>query len=87
MYGKKAGVATLFKLLNPKMLYTHCYGHALNLAVKDACFKVNLLKEAFEINREVIKLVKNSPQRDTRLKDMRSEKLTRKSVHVFCPTR
>ena len=31
MSGKKAGIATLFKLLNPKMLYTHCYGHALNL--------------------------------------------------------
>ena len=75
MSGKKAGVATLFKLLNPKMFYTHYYEHALNLAVKDACFKVNFLKEAFEISREVINLVKDSPQRDTKLKDIRSEKI------------
>ena len=69
------------------MLYTHCYGHALNLAVKDACFKVTILKEAFEISREVIKLVKDSPQRDTKLKAIRSEKSNKKkSVHAFCPT-
>ena len=43
------------------MLYTHCYGHVLNLAMKDACFKVTILKEAFEISGEVIKLVKDSP--------------------------
>ena len=70
------------------MLYTHCYGHALNLAVKYACFKVTILKEAFGISREVIKLVKDSPQRDTKLKAIRSEKSnTEKSVHAFCPTR
>ena len=82
MSGKQADVATLFKLLNLKMLYTHCYGHALNLPVKDACFKVTILKDAFEISREVIKLVKDSPQRGTKLKAIRSEKIS-----VFCPTR
>ena len=88
MSAKKAGIATLFKLLNPKMLYTNRYRHALNLAVKDACFKVTILKEAFKISREVIKLVKISPQRDTKLKAIRSEKInTGKSVHAFCPTR
>lgn len=52
MSGKKAGLATLFKLLSPKMIYTHYYENALNLAVKDPCFKVTILKEAFEISRE-----------------------------------
>ena len=54
MSGKKAALATLFKLLNPKMIYTHYYENALNLAVKDPCFKVTILKEAFEISREGI---------------------------------
>ena len=47
MAGKKSGVSVQFKSQNPKMLYTHCYGHALNLAVKDACTKVEILKETF----------------------------------------
>lgn len=48
MSGQKAGVATQIKALNSKWLYTHCYGHALNLSVKDACTKVNCLKDTFD---------------------------------------
>ena len=33
MAGIKSGLATQLKLLNGKYLFTHCYGHALNLAV------------------------------------------------------
>ena len=29
--GKRKGVATQMKLLNYKLLYLHCFGHALNL--------------------------------------------------------
>ena len=36
MSGAKSGVAKRIKLVNPKCLYTHCYGHSLNLCVKDA---------------------------------------------------
>ena len=39
---------------------------------KDGCFKVTILKEATEISREVIKLVKDSAQRDTKVKAIRS---------------
>ena len=35
MSGAKSGVATRIKVLNSKTLYTHCYGHVLNLSVKD----------------------------------------------------
>lgn len=47
--GKKTAAATLFKLLNPEMLYAYCYGHALNLAVKDVYFKATITKESFVI--------------------------------------
>ena len=88
MSGKASGVATQFKLENEKMLYSHCYGHALNLAIKDACDKVECLKEAFDSIREICKLVKKSPQRDTKLSEIRSATQNQeKSIDAFCPTR
>ena len=70
------------------MLYTHCYGHALNLSVKDACCKVDVLKETFEMAREIVKLVKDSPQRDMKLADLQTKGQNKcKSIHAFCPTR
>ena len=50
------------------MLYKRCHGHALNLAVKDACFKVDMLKMTFEMTREICQLVKESPQRNKGLR-------------------
>ena len=48
MAGSKTGAVTQLGSLNGNILFTHCYGHALNLVVKDACSKVNCLKETFE---------------------------------------
>ena len=33
--------AAQIKALISKCLYTHCYGHAINLSVKDACAKIS----------------------------------------------
>ena len=86
--GKASGVAAQFKLENEKTLYTHCYGHALNLAIKDACEKVDCLKEAFDSIREICKLVKKSPQQDTKLSVIRSATQNQgQSIHTFCLTR
>lgn len=88
MSGNKTGVAVRFKSSNQKALFTHCYGHALNLAVKDACNKVPCLKNTFDCAFEVIKLIKKSPQRETMLKQLRmNTKNEDKSVHAFCVTR
>lgn len=88
MSGHKSGVATQIKAMNPKALYTHCYGHALNLCVKDACSQVPCLSETFDTAAEIVKLVKKSPQRETLLKQLRSKsKNDSKSVHAFCVTR
>ena len=70
------------------MLYTHCHAHAQNVAVKDACFKVDILKVTFEMTREICKLVKEFPQRNNRLEEIRkTTKNQAKSVNSFCPTR
>ena len=70
------------------MLYVHSYGHALNLVVKDSFIKVKYLKETFEAVREISLLVKKSPQRNTKLDEIRNHsKNNTKSIHTFCPTR
>ena len=69
MNGANTGVAAQFKSLYGKMLYVHCYGHALNLVVKDSCIKVKCLKE---VVREISLLVKKSPKRNTKLNEIRN---------------
>ena len=88
MSGSKSGVATQFKLLNKKCLYTHCYGHALNLAVGDAIKSVGFLESIFDTAREICKLIKLSPKRNSKLDEIRKDaKNVSKSVHALCPTR
>ena len=36
--GHKNGVAAIIKTDQPCALYTHCYGHSLNLATSDAVY-------------------------------------------------
>ena len=88
MAGAKIGVAAQIKAINGKCLYTHCYGHALNLAVGDSIKSVECLKRVFEIVREICKLIKKSPKRNTKLDDMRRQsKNDSKGIHALCPTR
>ncbi|XP_068704855.1 zinc finger MYM-type protein 1-like [Montipora foliosa] len=88
MAGEKTGVATQIKTINGKCLYTHCYGHALNLAVADAIKSVQCLSDSLDTVREIGKLVKKSPQRNTKLDKIRAEtKNESRGVHAFCPTR
>ena len=47
-----------------------------------------MLKMTFEMTREICKLVKESPQRNNRLEEIRkTTKYQVKSVHSFCPTK
>ena len=39
MAGHKGGVAAMIKKIEPRALFTHCYGHALNLAFADTIIK------------------------------------------------
>ena len=88
MAGEKTGVATQIKNINETCLYTHCYGHALNLAVADAIKSVKCISDSLETVREIGKLVKNSPQRNTKLDKIRAEtKNESRGVHAFCTTR
>lgn len=88
MKGKKNGVAKQFKDLNKKILYTHCYGHALNLSIKDVCENIKCLNDTFTAAKEIVRLVKFSPQRETMIRALRLDSgNSSPNIHAFCPTR
>ena len=71
--GEKTGVAAQTKTINGKNLYTHCYGHASNLAVADAMKSVQCISDSLDTEREIGKMVKKSWQRNTKLDKIRAE--------------
>ena len=89
MSSSKRGVAKRICDLEPQAVYTHCYGHALNLAAGDTLKQSKLMKEALETTREITKLIKYSPRRDgifQRLKETLPVGST-PGIRVLCPTR
>ena len=57
MSGTKRGLATQIKSLTKNVLYTHCYGHALNLVINHCTRKVEVLKDAWMMIKEMCNLV------------------------------
>ena len=62
----KEEVAAMIKKIEPRALYTHCYGHALNLACADTIKQCKIVT-----THEISKLVKCSPKRDAHLEAIR----------------
>jgi hypothetical protein len=93
MAGAKTGVATRIKEDEPRALYTHCYGHATNLACSESIRQVKVVKDAHDTLHEITKLVRNSPKRDTHLEKMKADmSCDEEGKHAprilsFCPTR
>ena len=88
MSGSRRGVAALIQREEPRAVYTHCYGHALNLACGDAIKNCELMKNALDTSYELIKLIKKSPRRDAvfkKIKDQLAESTM--GIRVLCPTR
>ena len=77
MKGGNTGVAKQLLDEELRALYTHCYRHALNLAVGDAVKHCKVMKDALDTTYEVSKLVKYSPKRDTALKKLKGKSCTR----------
>ena len=60
MAGCKTGVSTTILQKEHRALYTHCYGHALNLAVQDAVKANVILRDTLDTIEEMTKLIKKS---------------------------
>ena len=61
MAGCRSGVTTRIAAEEPCAIYTHCYGHALNLAAGDTVRQSRLLRDTLDITGEMSKLLKYSP--------------------------
>ena len=57
MSGVRSRVVKKILHEEPRAVYTHCYGHALNLACSDAvkCFK--LMQDTLNISYEIVNLI------------------------------
>ena len=49
---------------NSKSFFTHCFGHDLNLAVRDTVKNALFLKDSMNTAYEISNLIKKSPKRD-----------------------
>lgn len=88
MSGSKSGVATTLLREESRAVYTHCYGHALNLACADTVRLSKLMRDALDTTHEITKLIKKSPKRDTRFEALKSEMASDSpGIRVLCPTR
>ena len=89
MSGSKSGVASQIIAEEPRALYTHCYGHALNLATQEDSLKgVHLMQNTLDVVYEITKLIKKSPKREVTFRKLKDElAIGSPGIHVFCPTR
>ena len=72
----------------PRAVYTHCYGHALNLACSDSVKRCKLMKDALDIVYEITKVIKKSPQCDFTFHSLKEEiSPTSPGLRMLCPTR
>ena len=54
-------------------ILTHCYGHALDLAVSDTLKKSTLCRDAMDVGFEIAKLIRFSPKRSAALERIKDE--------------
>ena len=90
MSGSKKGVASQILAEEKRAIFTHCYAHALNLAVADTIKKSKICNTALEVAFEITRLVKFSPKRNTafdRIKEGSDEDSTGIGIKKFCYTR
>ena len=88
MRGAKKGVAKQIYDEESRAVYTHCYGHALNLACGDSIKRCKLLKDTLDNTHEITKLIKFSPKREVVFQEKKQELAPDvPGMRVLCPTR
>ena len=59
MSGLRAGVVKMIQDEEPRAIYTHCYGHSLNLACCNMVKCCKIMNDAFDITLRITKLIKH----------------------------
>ena len=62
MCGISSGVATQLSAKEPGALFTHCYGHSLDLAAGDSIKNSKIVKNVLDVTYKICKL---PPRRDS----------------------
>ena len=63
MARSRTGTATQLRHVEERAICTHCYGHALNLAVADVVKQSKVIRDVLDTVGEINKLLKYSPRR------------------------
>ena len=93
MSGSRNSVATQIIAEEKCAVYiTHCYGHALNMAVGDAIKQSKICRNALETAFEISKLITFSPKGNAAFDRIKAdipeeEAHTGVGIRSFCPTR
>ena len=88
MCGIKNGVSNTTLSEKQKAFFTHCLGHALNLAVGAMVKNVRFLKDSMGTTYEISNLIKISPKRDAMLQKIRKDiSLEYPGFRILCSTR
>ena len=88
MAGIRTGVATQISEYEQRAVFTHCYGHALNLAAADTMRQSKVLCGALDTVGEISRLLKYSPRRDSLFESIKSNIAPGvPGFRTLCPTR
>lgn len=88
MSGSKKGVAMQITDTEPRAIYTHCNGHALNLVIGDTVRHSKVTRDALDTIHEISKLLKYSPKRDSLIERIKQElNPATPGFRTLCPTR
>lgn len=88
MSGIRNGVAAQLCKEEARAVYTHCYGHSLNLAAGDAIKNSTVMKSALDTTHEISKLVKYSPRRGALFETLKTQLAPDSpGIRILCPTR
>ena len=88
MAGIRSAVAKQLLTDKPWAVFTHCYGHAPNLAVGDTVKKCKLMRSCLYALFEITKIIKKSPKHDAIFHKLKEDLATdTSSFCVLCLTR
>ena len=67
-------------------LFTHCYGHSLNLVVCDTIKNSKVARDDLDTSFEITKLIKFSPKREAMFDQLKKDLTTDcPGICAFCP--
>ena len=73
MSGRLSGVAAQIKSEQTSALHVHCLAHSLNLCLQDPTCSCTYIRDALELTREIVILIKCSAKQSYLFEIMNSE--------------